>query len=109
VTLATTILSAIALGALVFISHLVAFVKKDYVLKWIIPICFLDMSFSTLCMLVTLFTAGTGLYEDVNEVRYSWSLFDVVYYNGKFLIIYFFHLQSKDLYSSARIGCILCS
>jgi hypothetical protein len=50
------------------------------------------MTFSTLCMLVTLFTAGTGLYEDVNEVRYSWSLFDVVYYNGKFLIIYVFHL-----------------
>jgi hypothetical protein len=92
-----TILTAISLGLLIFISHLVAFVKKDYVTKWIVPICYLDLTFAILCMLVTLFTAGTGLYEEVNELRYSWSLFDVVYYNGKFLIIYFFQLQWKDV------------
>ena len=79
-----TILTALSLGILIFLSHLVSFVKKDYVLRWIIPFCYFDLIFAVLCILITLFAAGTGLNEDINELIYASSLFQDTYYNGLF-------------------------
>ncbi|CAF1013705.1 unnamed protein product [Adineta steineri] len=79
--LAMTILTSLSLGILIFISHLVAFVKIDYVLEWLIPTCYSLLFFAILCIFITLFTAGTGLDDEINQLRYSQSLFEVAYFN----------------------------
>ncbi|CAF0881762.1 unnamed protein product [Adineta steineri] len=80
-TLAMTILTSLSLGILIFISHLVAFVTIDYVIEWLIPACYSLLFFAILCMIITLFTAGTGLDDEINQLRYSQSLFEVAYFN----------------------------
>lgn len=81
--LGTTIISALCLGVLVFLSHLVAFVKKDYILQWIVPICYTLLFVSIIFMIITLVAAGSNLQEDINELRYSKLLLQIVHINGK--------------------------
>ena len=82
-TLGTTIITAFALGALVFLSHLVAFVKKDYIVKWLIPICYSLLCVSVIFILITLISAGSNLDEEANELRFTSTIIRVIYYNGK--------------------------
>ena len=72
--MAFTILTALALGVMIFLSHLVTFVKQDRILDWLIPLCFFLLSFAVVSIFITLIVAGTDLYNDVQELRYSWSL-----------------------------------
>ncbi|CAF3302702.1 unnamed protein product [Rotaria socialis] len=76
---ATTILSALSLGILLFLTHFVALVNIDYVLRWLIPLCFGLMIFSIIFMIATLSIAGASLGEDLEELRYQWSLFKQAY------------------------------
>jgi hypothetical protein len=72
--LAMTILTALSLGIMVFISHIISNVKFDYILKWLFPISFGLLSFSILCIIITLAIFSGTRYQDINELIYSSSL-----------------------------------
>ncbi|CAF0960378.1 unnamed protein product [Adineta ricciae] len=80
-TLGTTIITSFALGTLVFLSHLVAFVKKDYIVQWLIPTCYGLLFVAVIFILITLISAGSGLDEDANELRFTSTIIRVIYYN----------------------------
>ncbi|CAF1467777.1 unnamed protein product [Rotaria sordida] len=71
--LAMTVLAALSLGILMFLSHLVAFVKIDYILRWLIPLCFVLLLFSILCIVVAISAAGGKLDEDLYHLRSRWA------------------------------------
>ncbi|UJR29825.1 hypothetical protein I4U23_017368 [Adineta vaga] len=79
--LASCIMTALSLGVLIFLSHLVAFVKKETVLKWLIPACYILLFVAIIFMFITLVAAGSDLEEDVRELRFSWSILEIIHYN----------------------------
>jgi hypothetical protein len=89
------ILAALALGIMVILSHVISFVKIDYILRWLIPLCFALLSFSILCIIIVLSVAGSDISEGANELFYSVSLLRATLKNGtflffKYLIFYYF-------------------
>ncbi|CAF1607868.1 unnamed protein product [Rotaria magnacalcarata] len=76
---AMTVLSALSLGILLFLTHFVALVKIDYVLRWLIPLCFGLMLFVILSLTITLSVAGDSVDEDLQELRFQWSLYKQAY------------------------------
>lgn len=80
--LATAVLSSFSLGILMFLTHFVSFVKIDYVLKWLLPLCLALLVFSIIFIIITLSVAGGTLQEDILELRYFSTLFDIAYANG---------------------------
>ena len=81
-----TILTAMALGIMVFLSHLISFVKTDYVLRWLIPTCFVLLIFSMICIIIALIVAGASLHEDVDELLYSSTLVSKALKNGLLIL-----------------------
>ena len=86
VALAMTVMAAFSLGIMMFLSHLVTFAKTDYVLRWLIPLCFALLLFTIACIIVGISVFSAKLREDVQELRYSWSLRALTLQNGKFFI-----------------------
>ena len=82
-----TILASVALGIMLFLSHLVSFVKIDYVLRWLIPLSFALLLLIMLFILVALSVVGSRIDEDVSELRYSWSLRMSTLQDGNFFIL----------------------
>ncbi|CAF5023587.1 unnamed protein product [Rotaria sp. Silwood1] len=74
--LAMAILAAFSLGILVFLTHLVTFVKIDYVLRWLIPVSFALLIFSITCIVIGISVSGGKLNEDVYHLRSRWSSMD---------------------------------
>jgi len=83
---AFSILTALILGVMIFLSHLISFVKVDYILRWLIPLCFSLLSVAVLFMVITLSVIGGKRNEDIKELIYSTSLFKAAYHNGQFLV-----------------------
>jgi hypothetical protein len=77
-----TVLAALSLGIMIFLSHLISFVKIDYVLRWLIPCCFGLLIFAIICIIVTLGVAGSNLRQELNELLYSSTLVSQVLGNG---------------------------
>jgi hypothetical protein len=80
--LALTILAAIFLGVMIFVSHAISFIVLDSILKWLIPISLGLLTVSIVCICVVLGIANRNLIEDVQELRYSWSLIQQAIDNG---------------------------
>ncbi len=78
------ILAALALGTMVILSHVISFVKIDYILRWLIPLCFALLSFAILCIIIVLSVAGSNISEGANELFYSVSLLRATLKNGTF-------------------------
>lgn len=97
--MAFTVLTAISLGLMVFLSHLVTFVKQDRILDWLIPLCFFLLSFAVISIFITLIIAGTDLEKDVRELRYSWTLIEQTLQNRLTNILLSFHFHFS-FYSS---------
>ena len=95
--MAFTILAALSLGVMVFLSHLVTFVKQDRILDWLIPLCFFLLSFAVVSIFLTLTIAGSALYNDVHELRFSWSLIEQAVNNS----------NEKSFFSASRLICRL--
>ncbi len=86
---AFSILTALILGVMVFLSHLISFVKIDYILRWLIPLCFSLLAVAVLFMVLTLSILGGRKNEDIAELIYSVSLFKATFNNGqRFFFIY---------------------
>lgn len=67
---------------MLFLSHFISFVKIDYVLRWLIPVCFGLLTFSILFIILTLAITGSKLHEDVDELIYRKSLISSAIKNG---------------------------
>lgn len=80
--LATAVLSSISLGILMFLTHFVAFVKIDYILRWLLPISLALLIFSIIFIITTLSIVGRALDEDIRELRYAATLVSQGYANG---------------------------
>jgi hypothetical protein len=101
--MASTILTALTLGVMLFLSHMVSFVKIDYVLRWLVPLCFGLLTFAAILILVTLIATGSKKHEDVNELIYSSSIIDQTITSGRF---FFFKYEIFYFYFIFRI--IIC-
>lgn len=64
------------------LSHFLAFVKLDRVLRWLIPVSMSLLILSMLFIAIVLGVSNSRLNEDVSELRFSWSLFKSVTQNG---------------------------
>jgi hypothetical protein len=71
---------------MVFLSHIISFVKIDYILKWLIPLCFSLLAVAVLFLVIILSIMGGKKNEDIEELIYSESLFKAAIKNGQFLV-----------------------
>jgi len=71
---------------MVFLSHIISFVKIDYILKWLIPLCFTLLAVAVLFLVIILSIMGGKKNEDIEELIYSESLFKAAIKNGQFLV-----------------------
>ncbi|CAF4722066.1 unnamed protein product, partial [Rotaria sp. Silwood2] len=79
---AMAVLAAFSLGILMFLTHLVAFVNIDYVLRWLIPLSFGLLIFSIICIVIAIGIAGGKLDEDAYHLRFRWSSIEDFSING---------------------------
>jgi hypothetical protein len=79
-----TVIAALSLGVMVFFSHLISFVKIDYILNWLIPVCFVLLLLSMICLIVAISVMGVLSTEDIMELNYQWSLFKSTLTDGRF-------------------------
>ena len=61
---------------MVFLGHLISFVKIDYILNWLIPLCFGLLIAAIICITIAISVVGALLQEDVWELLYQWSLYE---------------------------------
>jgi hypothetical protein len=75
ISLAMTIIASLCLGIMIFFSHLISFAKIDYILDWLIPVCFVFLTLAIVCITVAVSVMGALMTEDTLELRYQWSLY----------------------------------
>jgi hypothetical protein len=83
------IIASLCLGIMIFLSHLISFIKIDYILNWLIPVCFGLLSLAIVCIIVAISVMGALLTEDILELRYQWSLYQTTLTNGRIYNIKF--------------------
>jgi hypothetical protein len=91
--LATTILASLLLGVMVFISHTIAHIRHNYILRWLFPISFALLGFTAVLIVATLAIFSATKNDDFDELIFSSSLLQAAFQNGlfiQFLKYYFF-------------------
>ena len=83
ISLAMAIIAVLCLGVMIFFSHLISFIEIDYILNWLIPICFGLLTLSIICITVTVSVMGALMTEDILELRYHWSLYESTVTDGR--------------------------
>jgi hypothetical protein len=78
------IIAALSLGVMIFFSHIISFAKVDYILKWLLPACFVLLAVTMISIIVVLSVIGSSLLEDVLQLRYEWSLWTSTITDGRF-------------------------
>jgi hypothetical protein len=92
VILALAVISSIALGLMIIVSHLTSYIEFDFVLKWLLPAGFILLLIAFISMFAILIIMGVNNQEDVNRLA-GWTLLAAA--NSKYNHFYeplFFHI-----------------
>jgi hypothetical protein len=60
-----------------------SFIKIDYILDWLIPVCFVLLTLAIVCITIAVSAMGALMTEDILELRYQWSLNESTLTNGR--------------------------
>ena len=84
--MATSVIAALILGVMIFVSHSIAYIRFDYILVWLFPLSLGLLGFAVLFIIATLVIFSANKYTDVDELIYMSTLLQAAFQNG--LLIY---------------------